>query len=120
MSKLIRISVAVCLALACLVQRVQSAPAAQPAKQDVKPVIAVFELTGPVTETPPDEMAALFGGSEGISLKDLVEHMRKAADDPAVKAVVVMIDGGSIGLAQIEEVRQAMKHVRDAGKDVYA
>src|SRR5437773_9158118 len=64
-------------------------------------------------------MASLFG-APGVSLKDLVLRMHKAADDSSVKAVVVMVEGGSLGLAQTEEVRQAIQKLRDAGKDVYA
>ena len=65
-------------------------------------------------------MAAIFGGEKGVSLKDLVAHIRKAADDPNVKAVVFTAEGGSLGLAQVEEVRQAIQHLRAQGKDVYA
>jgi protease-4 len=83
-------------------------------------VVAVFKLDGPVTETPTDEFAAIFGGSPGISLKDLVAHMRKAETDPNVKAVVVLDEGAGIGIAQTEEVRQAIKNLRAKGKDVYA
>jgi protease-4 len=46
--------------------------------------------------------------------------MRKAADDPAVKAIVITAEGESIGLAQTEELRQTVARARAAGKDVYA
>lgn len=98
---------------------VSPASARQKSTDTAKAVVAVFQLDSPVTESPQDEMMAIFG-SPGVSLKDLVERMRKAADDPNVKAVVVTLDGASIGLAQMEELRSAMKHVRDSGKDVYA
>src|SRR5438067_13521278 len=113
------LSVAALLLVNFLVHPSLAAPAAQSTKSDSKSVIPVFELTGEVTETPPDEMAALFG-APGVSLRDLVARLRKAADDSNVKAVVVTIDGGSLGLAQIEEVRQAIQKLRDAGKNVYA
>src|SRR5688500_16359963 len=72
-------------------------------------VIPVFRLDGPITESPPDEMAAIFGGEKGISLKDLVSHLRKAGKDPNVKAVVILPEGGGPGLAQAEELRQAIQ-----------
>jgi protease-4 len=84
-----------------------------------KPHIAVFRLAGPVTESPAEESFSL-GGSTGVSLKDLVARLKKAADDPEVKAVVILPEGESIGPAQTEEVRQAMKRLRSAGKEVYA
>src|SRR5262245_2227465 len=83
------------------------------------PRIAVFRLNNPVTELPTDVSFSL-SASEGITLKDLVQRMKKAADDPAVKAVVILPEGGTIGLAQTEEVRQAMQQLRKAGKEIYA
>jgi protease-4 len=55
-----------------------------------------------------------------VSLKDLVERLDKAAGDANVKAVVLLADGGTMGIAQREEFRQAMAKFRAAGKDVYA
>src|SRR6202040_653478 len=81
--------------------------------------IAVFRLAGPVTETAVDDPFS-FGSSPGVSLKDLVARLKKAADDSEVKAVVLLSEGGSMGFAQTEEVRQAMKVLRKAGKNVYA
>jgi len=46
--------------------------------------------------------------------------MTKAAADPDVKAVVVLADEGSFGVAQLEELRAAMQKARAAGKKVYA
>ena len=84
-----------------------------------KPVLAVFRLAGPITESPADEAFSL-SMAPSTSLKDLVARMKKAADDPEVKAVVLLIEGGSVGLAQTEEVRQAIKRLRTAGKEVYS
>jgi protease-4 len=84
-----------------------------------KPRIAVFRLAGPVTESEIEDPFS-FGGPPSVSLKDLVARMKKAAADPEVKAVVLLPEGGSIGLAQTEEVRQAMQRLRSAGKEVYA
>jgi protease-4 len=83
-----------------------------------KPRIAVFRLAGPVGEQSEEELFSL--STSGVTLKDLVGRMNKAAGDDSVKAVVVLVEGGSIGLAQTQEVRQAMKRLRKAGKDVYA
>jgi protease-4 len=95
-----------------------------PGKKDdkdavAKPRIAVFRLTSPITESPEEDLFS-FNTSPSVSLKDLIERLRKAADDPAVKAVVILPEGGHAGLGQLEEVRQAMKRLRDAGKEIYA
>ncbi len=84
-----------------------------------KSVIAVFRLHGPVTEAPMDEMLSLFGDAGGTSLKDLVSRLDKAREDKTVKAVVLTVDGFGVGLAQLEELRQAIDAVRSSGKDVY-
>jgi protease-4 len=81
--------------------------------------IPVFRLTAAITEAPADE-TIFFASPKAVSLKDLVARLNKAADDKAVKAVVILQEGGSAGAAQKEELRQAMAKLRTAGKDVYA
>jgi protease IV len=84
-----------------------------------KPRIAVFRLTGDLTELPPDQTFS-FGAIGGMSLRDLGERMKKAEKDADVKAVVFLHEGGSVGAAQAEELRAAMARLRAAGKDIYA
>src|SRR5882724_10214775 len=92
-------------------------PHAKPAPP--KPRIAVFRLSGDVTELPPDETFS-FGAITGVSLRQLVERIKKAGDDPNVKAVVILHEGGSVGTGQVEELREALAKIRTAGKEVYA
>ena len=79
--------------------------------------VAVFRLAGTVKETPTEEVFN-FGGESGESLWKLVKRLDKAAGDPAVKAVVVVLDGPTIGPAQVGELRQALDRVKAAGKEV--
>lgn len=80
--------------------------------------VAVFKLSGAVNESPAS--VDLFSFSPpGPSLSDLVKRLEKAAGDKEVKAVVLMSHGASLGRAQIEELRQAMAKIREAGKDIY-
>jgi len=90
----------------------------QPTEEKPRDVVAVFRLGGPLTEVPGDETSALFG-LPGTSLKEFVERLHKAADDPVVKAVVILPDSALLGLAQAEELRAAISRVRNQGKDVY-
>jgi protease-4 len=85
--------------------------------QPAKPTIAVFRLDRPVTESP-DESLALFGAAS-VPFKDLLEHMKKAADDESVKAIVLFCENSTLGTGQSEEVRKAIEKIRAAGKDVY-
>ena len=94
-------------------------PPAEQKPAPPKPKIAVFRLAGDITELPADETFSL-GGVSGTSLNDLVARMKKAGDDPDVKAVVILHEAGSIGAAQAEELRQAMAKVRAGGKPIYA
>jgi protease-4 len=87
-------------------------------KKADKPVVAVFRLDGALSEPPKAE--GLFDTDRGVSLKDLVERLNKAAKDDNVKAVVMLDEGATIGTAQREELRQAMANIRKAGKDIYA
>jgi protease-4 len=82
-----------------------------------KSVIAVFDFSRGISEQV-DEGFSLTPTPP--TLREVVERMKKAAADPAVKAVVVLADNGGFGVAQLEEVRQAIQKVRAAGKDVYA
>ena len=50
----------------------------------------------------------------------MLERIRKAGEDPNVKAVVFIHEGGSIGTGQAEELRGAMAKVRETGKEIYA
>jgi len=91
----------------------------EPSKTAGKPVIPVFRLTGAVTEAPVDDMFS-FGGTTSISLKELVARLKKSVNDPSVKAVVVLREGGTVGSAQKEELREVISQIRAAGKEVYA
>jgi protease-4 len=81
-------------------------------------IVAVFRLTGQLPEVPRDETFAMFT-PPGTTLKDLVMRLEKAADDPAVKAVVILPDSALLGSAQVEELRGAMSLVRSRNKEVY-
>src|SRR5437762_4049501 len=89
------------------------------ASDSPKSVIAVFRLSGSLTETPTDD-GFPFSMEHKHSLKDLVARLKKAGDDKNVKAAIVTVSDLSLGWAQIEELRQAIADLRSAGKDVYA
>jgi protease-4 len=96
-----------------------AAGADDPKTVPAKSVIAVFRLNREVTEAPADDPFA-FGESRPVMFKDLVARLRQAKDDAAVKAVVLLPEGGALGFGQVEELRQVLAQVRAAGKEVYA
>ncbi len=106
------------LALMLAGTRAQAAPGEQPANEKERSIVAVFRLDGPLTEVPAGEAFPMFG-PPGTSLQELVARLGKAMDDSAVKAVVILPESGTLGSAQVEELRAAMSLVRSHGKEVY-
>ena len=85
----------------------------------VKSIVPVFHLSQQVLESPVAEDPFL-GNLGAEPLKDLVARIAKAQDDERVKAIVVTLDGASMGLAQREELYAAIVDFRKSGKPVYA
>lgn len=81
-------------------------------------VIAHFDLTTPMQETP-TEIPPLFASQMPVSFKDMLTRMRDAREDRNVVAVVIEVEGAAVGFAQLEELRQAIKKFQAAGKPVY-
>ena len=81
------------------------------------PTVAIFELDGPVLESPSQDVF-LFG-EQPVALRDLIKRLRASADDDNVKGVVLIAENLALGPAQTEEIRGAIRHVRDKGKDVF-
>ena len=98
---------------------VQPSRAAAPETKEAgaNSIVAVFELQGPLLESPSQD-PFLFA-QHPASLRDLAKRMRKAGDDANVKAVVLLIDGLMTGGGQAEELRQLIAGLREKGKDVY-
>jgi protease-4 len=59
---------------------------------------------------------APFGVSGQISLQDAVIALRRASKDDKVQAVTATISGQSLGLAQVQEIRDAVIDFRASGK----
>jgi protease-4 len=112
------LAAALATALFAPAARAQEKPAGEAEPEAPKPRVAVFRLSGSVKETPKDDVLNL-GGESSTPLWTLIERMDKAAKDPAVKAVVVILEGASVGAAQTSDIRAAMERLKAAGKDVY-
>ena len=92
--------------------------AQKPSTAKSKPKIPVLSLSGSISEAPTDETFS-FNPSKPKTLRDIVERMHQASKDSAVKALVILPQDLGAGWAQVEELRQAIKEVRSAGKEVY-
>ncbi len=81
-------------------------------------LIAYFRVNGAVAETP-TEMPPLFGDQPPVSLKDLLERLKQARQDPAVVAVVLDVQEAALGSAQIEELHEALGKFAAVDKEVF-
>ena len=93
-------------------------PAKKEKKSD-KPIVAHLVLKGDLDESPSGESP--FGGSSE-SLRQKLERIQKAKNDPKVKALLIEIEDlnlGLFGFGKVEEVRQAILDFRKSGKKAY-
>lgn len=105
--------------LSCWLCLIAAAATAAPALAGAQ--VVRLKLSGPMTEAPaPDaELIALLGGDPPVTLRETVERIHKATQDASVGGIALIIDQPQIGLSQIQELRQALRAFREAGKPVY-
>lgn len=95
----------------------QTLPAAE--EKAAEAIVPVFTVSGSYSEiTQPDD--PIFGSIGHESLRTVVGRLDKAAGDPNVKGVVLLMGGASLGTAQLEELRAALDRLKKGGKPVYA
>ena len=84
--------------------------------------IPVYDLTGMITESGVVE-ADFFNFDPNpkrpITHFDVVTSMKRAAETEEIKAIVVEVDQAGFSLAQLQEIKQAMAVVKEAGKQVW-
>lgn len=92
------------------------------AEKEAKPLVAVYDIEGLVSESGQGESSMLglsVNPTRPLTLLDITRSLEKAADDAAVKGVVVDVDGAQLDFSQIQEIRRQLTAVREAGKDVW-
>lgn len=75
-----------------------------------------IDLRNPLPDNPPS--GGLAGLSGEIGFTDVILRLSAAADDPTVKGVLVRASDFGIGSARAEELRDAFRRLRAAGKFV--
>jgi protease IV len=84
------------------------------------PLILELDLTEGIADEPPaDPISALLTHRRN-RLGDVIDALRRAQSDDRVKALVVKLGGRRIGLARIQELRDAITEFRKAGKTTIA
>src|SRR5690606_27482770 len=84
------------------------------------PLILELDLTEGLTEGPPADPLAALMSMRKPRLSDVLAGLKRARQDPRVKGLVVKISGHPIGLATVQELRQAVVHFRASGKQTVA
>ncbi|NKZ05948.1 signal peptide peptidase SppA [Actinomadura latina] len=79
------------------------------------PLILELDLTDGLMETPPSDPIAAILSMRRTNLRDVLDGLRRARSDSRVRALVVKVSGG-IGLALVQELREAVQGLRNAGK----
>lgn len=78
-------------------------------------LILALDLTGPLREAP---SAGPF--AEGTTLTHMLRSLEEASSDPRVVGVMADLSGGGMGLAQAEELHEAILRFRSSGKPTIA
>src|SRR5580704_5784791 len=80
------------------------------------PLILELDLTDGIAEGPPADPLSALLTMRRTRLQDLLDGLRRAADDDRVRALVVKVGGSRIGLARVQELRAAIGDFRRSGK----
>jgi len=91
-------------------------PEAKPAEGKKASPVRVFKLSGEVHDT--ENPWAFFGDDGGVLMPELLAAVDRAAHDATAKVLVVRIGAVAMGLAQIEELADALQASRKLGKRV--
>src|SRR5215472_247552 len=84
------------------------------------PLILELDLTEGVIESRPPDPLAAFQTRHQLTVADVVAGLKLARDDNRVKALVTKVGGKPIGLAAVQELRDAVRRFGEAGKPTVA
>jgi protease-4 len=84
------------------------------------PLILELDLTQGITEGPPTDPLNAVLTRHRLRLGDLLDGLRRAREDDRVRALIAKIGGQPLGLATVQELREAITQFRAAGKLAYA
>ena len=85
-------------------------------QRQTAPLILELDLTDGLPEGPVTDPLSAILSRRKVRLPDVIEGLRRARQDDRVRALVVKVGGGQIGLARMQEVREAVAGFRESGK----
>jgi protease IV len=80
------------------------------------PLILELDLTEGLPEAPVTDPWSAIMSRRKIRLSDVLDGLRRARQDDRVRALVVKVGGSQIGLARMQELREAVAAFRESGK----
>ncbi len=87
-------------------------------EQTVQPnTVLLLDFKGSMSENGPSNKFANLLGQRHDSLYQLVQAIDQASKDPRVKGIIARLDQASMGLAQAQELRNAIMRFRVNGRD---
>ncbi|MCS7001536.1 MAG: signal peptide peptidase SppA [Dehalococcoidia bacterium] len=84
------------------------------------PAVAVIEVSGPIVPGGENEEPSLFGDTGSASSGRIVRLLRRAEQDPSVKAIVLRIDSPGGGVTASDEIYNQIVKTKAAGKKIVA
>jgi protease IV len=85
-------------------------------QRQTAPLILELDLTEGIPEGPATDPVSAIVSLRKMRLPDVIEGLRRARHDDRVRALVVKVGGGRIGLARMQEIREAVCDFRESGK----
>jgi protease-4 len=85
-------------------------------QRQTAPLILELDLTDGIGEGPASDPLSAIMTRRRARLPDIIEGLRRARQDDRVRALVVKVGGGRIGLARMQELREAIGAFRESGK----
>ncbi|MGB7156463.1 MAG: signal peptide peptidase SppA [Tepidisphaeraceae bacterium] len=79
--------------------------------------VAYIDLSTPIVEKPAG--FTLFGEADVTTLRSVIQRLHAARDDSDIKAVLITIGEPSVGLAQAQEIREALAELRKTNKKTF-
>jgi len=80
------------------------------------PLILELDLTEGLPEGPVTDPLSAIMARRKTQLPDILEGLRRARQDDRVRALVAKVGGARIGLARMQEIREAVSRFRESGK----
>ena len=74
--------------------------------------ILELDLERAIPEAAPENPFAVFGGEKALTLRDVVDALERAGDDPHVVGLAARLGAAPLGVAEIQEIRDAVKAFR--------